>query len=154
MAESLVHRGILRQAEVFAILQGVSARVDDVLTRMDRAESGTETLVRLRLRSKGIKVHPQVFIPTVGRVDFLIGVSLVLEVDSVAHHFDPADQEADMVRDQKLVALGYRVIRISYSQIMFDWPAVESRIMRIVRAGLHRRRLCADGQPDLRWETM
>jgi len=44
--------------------------------------SGLETLARLHLRRRHIRVRSQVHIPPVGWVDLLIGGRLVLELDS------------------------------------------------------------------------
>lgn len=141
IAESTIHRGLLTEAEMRAILSDLGPRADRVMDLLDLAESGTETYVRLRLRAKGVRLRPQVEIGGVGRVDFLIGTSLVLEVDSRRHHMDPAAYERDRVRDQKLHSLGYRVVRLTYAQVMFGWAAVEDRLLAMIRAGLHRRRL-------------
>lgn len=95
-------------------------------------ESGTETLFWLRMR------HPsprrQIQIAGVGRVDFLFGTRLVIEIDGAEFHADVDHFEADRRRDALLSTLGFRVLRFSYRQVMFDWPAVE----RAVRAALER----------------
>lgn len=60
----------------------MSKRFRCVLDKVDpRAESGIETMVRLRLESLNIRLRPQVSIPMVGRVDFLVGTSLIIEVE-------------------------------------------------------------------------
>lgn len=141
VAESAIHRRLITEEELREVLRGYGPGVDRLLSHLDRAESGTESYVRLRLRAKNIKVQPQVEIKGVGRVDFLIGTSLVLEVDSREHHEDPEAYERDRIRDQKLVALGYRVVRVTYDQVMYGWDQIEARLLEIIRAGLHQRRL-------------
>lgn len=107
------------------------------LPLIDIAESGTESLTRLRLRRLGISLRPQAPILGVGRVDLLVGTSLVLECDSVAHHTDLAAYTRDRARDQELVKLGYSVIRLTYAQVMYDWPRVEGLILTLVRRKAH-----------------
>lgn len=140
IAESAIHRRLIVESELRAILS-LGPRADRVMALLDVAESGTESYVRLRLRALGIQLRPQVEIAGVGRVDFLIGTSLVVEVDSRAHHTDPEAYERDRVRDQKLHRLGYRVVRVTYGQVMFGWAAVEARLLAMIRARLHVRRL-------------
>lgn len=139
IAESAIHRRLIAEVELRAILSTLGPRVDRVMALLDIAESGTESYVRLRLRAMGVKLRPQVEIAGVGRVDFLIGTSLVVEVDSRAHHTDPEAYARDRVRDQKLQRLGYRVVRVTYGQVMFGWAAVEARLLAMIRAGLHLR---------------
>lgn len=88
--------------------------------RLDpRAESGTETLVRLALTRAGLSAVPQVRIPGVGRVDLLVGSRVIVEVDSVAWHDDDASRARDYRRDLMLFRLGYVVVRVSWFQAMF-----------------------------------
>ncbi|MEO7123676.1 MAG: DUF559 domain-containing protein, partial [Lacisediminihabitans sp.] len=86
-----------------------------------KSESITESLSRFRLRRLGITPRLQVKIPGVGRVDMLIGTRLVIEIDGYAYHADPERFEADRRRDARLSALGYRVLRFSYKQVVHHW---------------------------------
>lgn len=74
-----------------------------------------------------------------GRVDFLVGQCLVIEVDSRAHHTDPENYHRDRLRDQRLVSRGYIVIRLTYEQVMFDLAATIERIVPLIARGAHRR---------------
>jgi very-short-patch-repair endonuclease len=103
------------------------------------AQSGTESLARLRLRSLGLTVRTQVPITGVGHVDLLIGDRLVLEIDSVSHHLG-TQYERDRLRDLELVRQGFIVIRASYRTVIYDWNALESAIRQIVNRGDHHRR--------------
>jgi very-short-patch-repair endonuclease len=104
-----------------------------VLNEVDgRAESGTESITRVRLRRKGLRVEPQERIPRVGTVDLVVEGRLVVEVDGREFHTSEDRFEEDRRRDAELVALGYRVLRFSYRQVLYDWPAVE----RAIRAAL------------------
>lgn len=97
-------------------------------------ESGIEFVLWHRLlRRTGAR--RQVMIPTVGRVDFLIGDRLVIEVDGRGFHDAESSFEADRRRDAALSTLGYRVLRFSYRQVMHCFGEVENAI----RAAIARR---------------
>ena len=101
------------------------------------SESGIESLVRVRLRSRGIRSRTQVHIPNVGRVDLLIGDRLIIETDGREHH-DSADAfSTDRRRDLSAHAYGYLVVRLSYRQVMFEWPATEQLLLVLVRRDEH-----------------
>lgn len=134
VVDSVLNRGILSADDVTRIL-GASPRGRRVLALIDgRAESGIETLPRLALRARRVRVRTQVVIPGVGRVDLLIGDRLILECDGREWH---ADFEADRARDRALIARGYLVIRASYRQILDGWGTVEAQILALVRRREH-----------------
>ncbi len=87
-----------------------------------RAESGTESVARERLRSAGIEAELQVQIGK-HRVDLLISGRLVVELDSKEFHDTESAFEKDRRRDAELTRRGYRVLRFSYAQALYDWPA-------------------------------
>ncbi|WP_425308864.1 DUF559 domain-containing protein [Ammonicoccus fulvus] len=139
VVESMIHRKLMTDAEVRATLGGLRVALDRNLKRLDVAESGTETLVRLRLRGRGVQLKPQVSIDGVGRIDFLIGKRLVIEVDSQTHHDNPEAYFSDRRRDLDLVDRDYIVVRLTYEDVMSGWEAVEPKILGIIQRGLHVR---------------
>lgn len=137
--DSVLRLGLATRAELDELWVRAPRRVRRALAAADGiAESGTETLVRLRLRRLGIRLTAQHWIGS-KRVDFLVGRRLVIEVDSKAWHLDPEAYERDRARDRQLAALGYHVIRLTYEQVLHDWPAVERDILAIIRRGEHLR---------------
>lgn len=99
------------------------------------SDSGLETLAVARLRWLGLPLVQQAWIR--GRpVDLLIGARLVLQIDG-GHHVG-AQRAADIKHDALLALTGYHVIRVTYGQVVDDWIAVQTRIMRAVAQGLHR----------------
>lgn len=100
-------------------------------------ESGTESIFWFRIRPLGLDVARQARILGVGRVDFLIGSKLVVEIDGASYHTDPEAFERDRRRDAKLSALGYRVLRFSYRQVMYGWAEVEAALMGALLRGDH-----------------
>ncbi|MGX5694964.1 type IV toxin-antitoxin system AbiEi family antitoxin domain-containing protein [Agromyces soli] len=119
------------------------------------ADSGLESLLRLRLRVLGIELISQVEVPGVGRVDFVLGDRLIVEVDGKANHVDgfgaaSDSQETvraaavsmrhkDLVRDAVAAAHGFDTLRFDYALVVHDWPVVEAAILAKVELGLHLR---------------
>ena len=136
--DSAMGAGLARHPDLEEALWWSSHRGHEALAATDWAQSGTESLLRQRLRSLRFPVRTQVSIDGVGRVDLLVGDRLVIEADSVAHHTGAQAYRADRHRDLMLTALGYRVVRVSWEQVTFDWPAVARAVRRIVDAGEHR----------------
>lgn len=138
VGDSLLHRGIASLDELEAWSRAAPAARRALLRRLDaRAEAGTESLTRVRLRRLGLDVRIQHRIGR-RRVDVLVGDRLVLECDSVEHHADPVAYERDRAGDRALAAMGYHVVRLTWRQIHEEWPAIEADILAFVRAGHHR----------------
>ncbi|MGM7668213.1 DUF559 domain-containing protein [Microbacterium sp. A93] len=106
----------------------VNARWLVDLARSD-ADSGLESLLRLRLHLLGILLDCQVVIPTVGTVDFVIGEHLILETDGKENHDDESHRHKDLVRDAAASLLGYETLRFDYALVVYDWPMVEAAII-------------------------
>lgn len=102
-----------------------------------RSESGIETLARLRLRSLGLRVHVQVKIRGVGRVDLLIGDRLIIELDGDQWHSTKDQREEDRRRDSAGVALGYLVLRAGYWRVLDEWEGFEREVLAVVRRRDH-----------------
>ncbi|KQQ19004.1 hypothetical protein ASF48_16860 [Rathayibacter sp. Leaf299] len=100
----------------------------------DDVQSGLESLARWRLRSMGVIAIAQAWIPGVGRVDLLIGRSLIIELDGRSTH----DFENDRRRDTAAAVDGYVTLRFSASQVLTRWPEVERAIVSAISRGLHR----------------
>ncbi len=128
--ESAWHMGLLTSADRALVRQGLPARfrylVD--IARPD-AESGIESLLRLRLSRLGIPLECQVLIARVGRVDFVLAGRIVLEVDGRLNHDGPSLRHRDLVRDAEAAAAGYETLRFDYALIVYDWPRVERAIL-------------------------
>lgn len=104
------------------------------LARPD-ADSGLESLLRLRLHLLGIQLDCQVSIRGVGRVDFVIGSRLILEADGKGNHAgaELSHRDRDRVRDAAASALGYETLRFDYAQIVHDWPTVQAAVLGALR---------------------
>jgi very-short-patch-repair endonuclease len=100
------------------------------------ADSGLESLLRLRLHRCGLSLASQVPIPGVGIVDFVIGDCLILEADGGTH--DGPARHSDRVRDAVAASLGFITLRFDYAMIVHDWPLVEAAVLSAVGRNLHR----------------
>ncbi|UOQ60729.1 type IV toxin-antitoxin system AbiEi family antitoxin domain-containing protein [Leucobacter rhizosphaerae] len=98
------------------------------------ADSGLESIVHARLRWIPARIRQQVVIAG-HRVDFLIGSRLVLQIDG-AHHTG-AQRTSDIAHDARLLQLGYTVIRVSYSQVMFAWEEVQDSVLQAMARDRH-----------------
>ncbi len=139
VADSLLHLRLATLDELEAWSIGAPTRVRRALDRVDVAESGLESMVRLRLRGRNVRVRTQVRIEDM-RVDLVAGEILVIECDGGEHHASWAAQGADRARDRRLTALGFVVVRLTYDQIVDGWDAVEADLLTLVRRRAHRAR--------------
>jgi very-short-patch-repair endonuclease len=136
--DSALNLGLLTDWDWQRVLAHLSSGQRDIARHVDgRSQSGLETLCRLSLRAARVKLGIQVLIDGVGIVDVLVGDRLVIELDGRRFHDDPKAFENDRRRDLELARRGYRVLRLSYLQVMGQWESCEDVIVRLVRAGEH-----------------
>lgn len=135
-ADSAIRAGIVTQRQWVAALRPLPLRLRLLLEEADGvAESITESVARFRLRRLGINLRQQVSVRGVGHVDFVIGGSLVIEVDGRAFHIDRFEE--DRQRDALLSIRGYRVLRFSYRQVFERWGEVKGAILAAIARGDH-----------------
>jgi very-short-patch-repair endonuclease len=117
---------LLSAAEFERFTSLLPARFRAALALIDpRAESVLETLLRLGLVRRGIGPFVPQFQPTpYWWTDLLVLGRLIIEADGAAFH----DPEKDARRDAELLRLGYRVLRFTYEEIVFDIEGVLDRI--------------------------
>lgn len=136
--ESALHRNLLTRADLAWLRTHATPEGREALTFARRdAESGLESLLRWRLRGRGLRLRSQVTIVSVGRVDFLLGDRLIIEVDGKPNHDGPSMRHKDLVRDAQAAAWGYTTLRFDYAMVVHDWDLVEAAILRAVDAGAH-----------------
>lgn len=138
MVESALHRGVIAGSEWRRLRASLPARSRELLGGADRlSESGGESLLLFDLRARGLTCAQQVKIAGVGRVDFVIGERLIIEVDGAEFHTSRDDFEEDRRRDAMASALGYRVLRFSYAQVERRDPVVMTAILAALARGDH-----------------
>ena len=104
------------------------------------ADSGLESILRLRLHRLGIEARTQVAIRDVGEVDLVIDGWLIIEADGRENHDDVHKRHKDLIRDARAAARGFTTLRFDYALIVHDWATVEAAILGALEA---RRRLVA-----------
>jgi very-short-patch-repair endonuclease len=135
--ESALRQGLIDDVQRTA-LRGSLNRDDRWLVDLARtdADSGLESILRLRLLRHGLVLASQVRVPGVGIVDFVIGDCLILEADGATH--GGAHRHHDLVRDAVAMSLGFVTLRFDSAMILHDWPTVEAAILAAVGRNLHR----------------
>lgn len=110
------------------VTSALAALVDFARTN---AESGLESLVRLRLFRLGIAARSQVRIATVGRVDLAIG-NVAIELDGRENHDGPSQRHKDLVRDARAARRGWRTLRFDYAMVVYEWELVRDAILAVI----------------------
>jgi len=128
--DALLAQGVAAE-DVLALLRsrGAPAARTAVLAADARAGSSGESVFRVAAAAAGVHAVPQVYIPRVGRVDFLIDGWLVVEIDGLQYHNDGKAFANDRRRDAELALQGYRVLR-------FTWVDVVNRTSWVVETVL------------------
>lgn len=138
MIDSALNSRLVTLPQLRRAASSMPSRYSRALAKCDaRSQSGTETLVRLRLRRLGIRIRIQVHRPGVGRVDLLVGDRLVIECDSEQFHGSDKAQERDYDRDIELIDGDDLVLRLRYRHVIYEWERVEAVILGLVRRGRH-----------------
>jgi very-short-patch-repair endonuclease len=122
MVDSALHERHLRVAELPMLASVLPEHLRDVVLAADgRADSGLESVVRylLLLAGMAVEVHPM--LPGIGEVDLLVGGRLIIETDGRTHHLGEAFAK-DRRRDRSATLAGYRVLRLTYRQVIDEWP--------------------------------
>ncbi|MFF3028955.1 endonuclease domain-containing protein [Microbacterium sp. NPDC057944] len=101
------------------------------------AESGLESLLRLRLHLLGIRLDCHVDIAGVGRVDFVVGRRLILEVDGRENHAGVDRRHRDLMRDAAASARGFETLRFDYAMVVHEWPSVVAAIEQALLRAAH-----------------
>lgn len=135
--ESALHKGKIDGFGRRLLAERVPSRSQLIVSAGSDAESGTESLFQFRMMRLGVATRSQVLINGVGRVDFLIGDRLVVEIDSNAHHGDRAKRLRDLKRDATLAGLGFVYLRFDYTTVVWDWDLVASTVFAVVSRGEH-----------------
>jgi len=133
--DSALHLGFIGSDDLPDLFRALPKSLAVLRPLIDpRAESGPETLVRLILRSLRCAAVPQVEIPGVGRVDFLVDGWLIIECDSEAHHGGWESQRADRRRDLAAASRGLTTLRPIAEDAMWHGDVVRSAIAGLLEA--------------------
>ncbi|PPG27990.1 hypothetical protein C5B97_14000 [Pseudoclavibacter sp. RFBB5] len=140
VADSALQLRLITRSSLTELAAPLAVSAREKLKFVDaRSQSGTESIVRLWLQLRGVRVTPQFHVVGVGHVDLLVGDRLVIECDSKEFHSAEWHSRNDRRRDLVLNRLGYRVLRLTYEQVMFQWPRVEATLRALLAEGSHLR---------------
>lgn len=139
MLDNALYLRRIDDADVRTLFAGLPAKYAALQSLIDgRAETGSESMARLLLRNLGCSVQIQVQIEGVGRVDLLVDGWIVVECDSRAHHGGWEAQERDRLRDLRLAARGYVVIRPTANMIFTDPDSLRRAVQGLRASALGR----------------
>lgn len=121
-----------------AMLPRANATIEMLLAECDpRSQSGTETMVRTRLRRRGHDVVVQPNLIGLGWFDLRVG-RLLIECDSKLHHTSLENYRKDRRRDRKSLARGYSTMRLTYDDVLYGWDDTLADITRTLDDDRHR----------------
>lgn len=128
------------RADLRSELRGAGRTVERRIAKTDRrAQSGTESIARVRLRSAGFDVTVQPYVEGVGWADLRIG-RLLIECDSVLHHATRTGYANDRRRDRRALVDGWLTLRLTYDDVLYGWDAVLADIKAVTARDRHRAR--------------
>ena len=133
--DSALHLGLAFRSELEHAFLAAGPTLRRALEVADhRAESGTETVARIRLSDAGIDGVSQAEFGR-HRVDLLIDGWLALEVDGREFHGSAEQSTRDYRRDAELTLRGLHVMHFSYAQVFHEWPTTLAAIRTALTAG-------------------
>lgn len=137
MVECAYNRGDIDLPYLFRHLAGKRCgRARRVLSRVEHgADSLLETLARVLFRDAGITTETQVWIPGIGRVDFLLEGFLIVEIDGLAFHLDARQFKKDRRRDNSAILQGMPVLRFFYDDVVHAPEGVLSQVRAVLARG-------------------
>jgi very-short-patch-repair endonuclease len=128
--DSALQQRLVRPVELDALQGRLPPRFAGRLAECDgRAQSGAESIVRVRLRRRGLRVTVQRRVDRVGSVDVIVEGRLVIETDGREFHDTDSQFVEDRRRDRVLAGVRYRVLRFTQQQVLYSWPECEAAIL-------------------------
>ncbi|MFC4243362.1 endonuclease domain-containing protein [Gryllotalpicola reticulitermitis] len=135
--DSALNQGHISTEELRTLASVHGAALGRVLPHVSRlADSGLESLTRVRLRHAGIPCKEQVRIHG-HRVDLMVGERLVIQLDGVQHLKDPKQLVMDREYDRLLRRMGYTVLRFSYADVVHHWDRTFGEITALLAQRAH-----------------
>ena len=136
VVDSALSRELLSLRDVKRLAR-TSARFAALPNDVDpQSGSGAESVFRVRGRRCGWPLKSQVRIDGLGRVDFLLGDRVLVEIDSRTWHDDK--YQSDHTRDLVALRRGYLPSRPTYEHVMHEWQWLERVIDGVMRRGEHQ----------------
>ncbi|GAA2988394.1 hypothetical protein GCM10010460_26020 [Microbacterium terrae] len=135
--DSALNLGLITLDQIGSVFDLLPAKYRVLVPLIDgRAQAGSETIVRLMVRSLGHACELQVHFDGVGFVDMVVDGWLVIECDSKKFHSEWAQQMKDYRRDLALAKQGCVVLRLVAEDILYR----PEDVLAALRGVLSRRR--------------
>jgi hypothetical protein len=141
--DSALRKGVIRARNLGPLFDSLPRRLHRLRDELDAAaDSGPESIVRVRTRRAGFTVESQSRIPGSSRLDLLINGVVGLDIDSRAWHAGEQRTTWDYGKTLQSFALGRPTLRILPHHIFELWPSTLAAIARTVSdmEELHRLR--------------
>nr|WP_146077627.1 type IV toxin-antitoxin system AbiEi family antitoxin domain-containing protein [Clavibacter michiganensis] len=141
--DSALRKQVIRSRDLGPLFASLPRRLQQLRTELDpAADSGPESIVRVRMRRAGFVVEPQMGIPGSSDLDLLINDVVGLDIDSRAWHTGEEQISWDYGKTLQSFALGRPTLRILPHHIFDMWPSTLAAISRAVSdtEELHRLR--------------
>lgn len=130
--ESAVHEKRLSRSAVALLLIRLPRHQRRRMARLNfLAESGMETIARIRLELLGLRLQQQVRIGE-DRVDIVIDGWLIVELDGDEWH----DPVTDRIRTNRLIRAGYRMLRFGYEEVFGRWEETVATILEMLNSAV------------------
>lgn len=134
--DSAVRRGRMSMSELRALAASDPAIRRVVAEVHPLADTGIESLPRVRLAQRGIVMIPQVVVDG-HHIDGMIGERLLLQFDGFGPHRSRKQRNKDHREDGRLVRSGYVVLRYGADQVQYEWRLIETTVLAIMAQGRH-----------------
>ncbi len=139
VADSALREGIVDRDDLLVAAarsprtgRAKSVRVAQAASHL-RANPFESCLHAIAMTVPGLAVVPQGEVPGVGRVDLLDRVlGMVIEAESLEHHWTKAGLQRDVDRYTKAARLGLVVLRFTWADVMFSPREVAAAIEEVV----------------------
>lgn len=145
--DSALRKGVIRPRNLAPLFDSLPRRLQRLREELDaEADSGPESIVRVRMRRAGFTVEPQSRIPGSSELDLLINGVVGLDIDSRAWHTGQERTSWDYGKTLQSFALGRPTLRILPHHIFELWPSTLAAIARTVSDAEELRRLRRQGR--------
>lgn len=135
--DSVLRKGLASTAELRSIRRSAGPAFRRIVAATHGlADSGIESIPRVRFAAIGVTMIPQVVIDG-HHVDGLIGDRLVMQFDGFGPHGTREQRNKDLAEDARLQRIGYVVLRYSFDQVRYEWPKIESTVRSVMAQGRH-----------------
>jgi hypothetical protein len=142
--DSALRKEIIHEHDLDSLFNSLPRRLQRLKTELDAdADSGPESIVRVRMRRAGFVVEPQVPVPGSSRLDLLINGVVGLDIDSRAWHTGEEQVSWDYGKTLQSFAFGRPTLRILPHHVFEYWSSTLAAIARTVSdtEELHRLRI-------------